>query len=157
MLVVGAGLLGYSLVRLHETALGFDPKGLTMLPLEMSKQGREGKALIGFYKEFADDLSKVKGVDDVSYVGILPMSGRTGIGNVGTPGQPKHYFFMSQIGPRYFATVRTPLLAGREFRWTDTDESGRKAILNELGCPDSVSARTRNRATSVVRQSILRL
>jgi len=34
------------------------------------------------------------------------------------------------VAPEYFATMRIPMLAGRDFRWTDTMAEGKKIILN---------------------------
>ncbi len=124
VLVTGAGLLGYSLVLLHDAPLGFQPHGLMTMALEMNKQQRDGKALLQFYQEFASELLQVHGVKDVSYssgadVRQCDRKWRT---TASPEGQLR--------GARYFSTMGIPLLGGREFRWQDTDETGQKAILN---------------------------
>jgi len=130
VLVTGAGLLGYSLVRLNEVPLGFEPRGLVLLSLEMEKQSRDGDALMRVYHEVADRLAVLPGVKAVSYADQLPISGSWWTENVGLPGQPQHELYGHRVGPDYFRAMRTPLLAGRPFRWSDTDATGRVAILN---------------------------
>ncbi|HEY7303043.1 MAG TPA: ABC transporter permease [Bryobacteraceae bacterium] len=131
VLVTGAGLLGYSLMQLHEIPPGFEPRGLVLLELEMAKQPRDGKALIRAYHDIAEGLSAIPGVKAVSFVNVIPLEGSSWTGDISVPGQAKHELYRNRIGPAYFRAMHTPLLAGREFRWTDTDESGRVAILNE--------------------------
>ena len=124
VLVTGAGLLGYSLVLLHDAPLGFQPHGLMTMTLEMNKQQRDGTALLQLYQEFAGELLQVHGVKDVSY-GLGPMSD-----DVTANGAPPHHLNVNYVGARYFSTMGIPLLGGREFHWQDTDETGQKAILN---------------------------
>jgi ABC-type antimicrobial peptide transport system permease subunit len=38
---------------------------------------------------------------------------------------------MNDVAPAYFATMRIPMLTGRDFRWRDTKASGQKIILNQ--------------------------
>ena len=61
VLVVGAGLLATSLVRLYATGLGFDPKGLVNLELDMSKQALDGDALTRWYRAYGEALSHLPG------------------------------------------------------------------------------------------------
>lgn len=131
ILVTGASLLGYSLLKLHEVPVGFEPKGLITLQLDMEKQSRDGKALIRAYHDIADGLAAIPGVTGVSFVEVPPLEGSRVTDEVAVPGQAKHEFYQNRAGPAYFRAMRTPLLAGREFRWSDIDESGRVVILNE--------------------------
>ncbi len=130
VLVSGAGLLGYTLVQLHSIPVGFDPRGLLLLPLDMAKQSRDGEALVRVYHDIADLVAHVPGVSEVSLLNVIPISNSWWTGDVAA-GQVRHELFRNNAGPDYFRVMRTPLLAGREFRWTDTDAAGRVAILNE--------------------------
>jgi predicted permease len=132
MLVVGAGLLATSLTRLYRTGLGFDPKGVVNLSLEMSKQSLDGDPLVRWYQSYGDVLSHQPGVRDVSFVSITPMSGSVWISTYNTPfsGGEKE-IHMDTIAPAFFQTMRIPLLAGRDFRWNETRTSGKKIILNQ--------------------------
>jgi len=131
MLITGASLLGFSLVKLHRIPVGFDPQGLVFLQFDMSKQSRDGKALIQIYRDIETGLAAMPGITSVSFVDMAPLYGSWWTGDVATPGNPPHELFRNHVGPEYFRAMRTPLLGGREFRWSDTDESGRVAIINE--------------------------
>lgn len=131
VLVTGAGLFGYSLVQLHDVPIGFEPRGLLMLSMDMEKQSRTGEPLVQFYRQVSEDLSRLPGVARASYVNVIPISNSWWTSDIALPGQPSHELYRNQVGPGYFAAMRTPLLAGREFGWNDTDKSGRVSIVNE--------------------------
>jgi predicted permease len=132
MLVIGAGLLATSLTRLYQTGLGFDPKGLVNLQLDMDKQSLKGEALLRWYEQFAESLTRQSGVKSVSYEATIPLSGSTMTTTAKsafhTTGQ---IVYQNSVAPAFFATMHIPLLAGREFKWQDTPASGKKIILNE--------------------------
>jgi predicted permease len=132
MLVVGAGLMATSLTRLYRTGLGFDPKGLVNLELDMDKQPLQDTALLRWYQQFSETVSHLPAVKSATYVGLTPISGGMEIGGYKTPySNGEQEIYGNQVGPAYFATMRIPIRAGREFRWEDTDTSTNKIILNE--------------------------
>jgi predicted permease len=132
LLVTGAGLLGYSLVLLHDSPIGFDPHHLVMLPLDMTRLRLERKALLGTYQQFMDQLSRVHGLVNATYANVVPVSDSIDQGQIHTAGAPARGIRFNQVAPQYFATMRTPLIAGRTFRWSDTDETPRIAIVNQV-------------------------
>lgn len=132
MLVVGAGLLATSLVRLYRTGLGFDPKGLVNLNLEMGKQPLEGDALVRWYQKFGAALARQPGVKSVSFESVTPLTGSMMTGVYHTPASNgDRQIRMNVVAPEYFKTMRIPMLEGRDFRWNDTSASGQKIILNQ--------------------------
>jgi predicted permease len=131
LLVVGAGLLATSLARLYRTGLGFDPKGLVNLNLEMGKQPREGDALVRWYRRFGAALAHQPGVRSVSFENITPLSGSSMTVTYHTPtSNGDRDIYMNTVAPEYFRTMRIPMLEGRDFRWNDTQTGGLKIILN---------------------------
>ncbi len=131
VLVVGAGLLATSLVRLYKSGLGFDPSGLVNIGFSMDKQQLEGDALMRLYQELGDGLSRQPGIKGVSFQFIVPLSHRGWNGRYAAPGASLHLIYMNSVGPDYFATMRIPLYQGREFSWADTNASGLKMTLNQ--------------------------
>ncbi|MFC5864356.1 ADOP family duplicated permease [Acidicapsa dinghuensis] len=132
MLVTGAGLLAASLTRLYRTNLGFDPKGLVHLQLDMDKQPLAGDALLRWYQQFGEALSHQPGVQGVSFEWGVPLSG-SGMTTY-YRNQPKNHeqlLYGNDVAPGYFAAMRVPMLGGRDFRWDDTSAAGRKVILNQ--------------------------
>ncbi|MHB1936001.1 MAG: ADOP family duplicated permease [Acidobacteriaceae bacterium] len=131
MLVVGAGLLATSLVRLYRTGLGFDPKDLVNLNLEMGKQPLEGAALLRWYERFGDALAHEPGVKNVSFGMLTPLTGRVAIEDYHTASvKGERQIYMNIVAPEYFKAMRIPMLVGRDFRWSDTPAGGQKIILN---------------------------
>jgi predicted permease len=130
-LVIGAGLLATSLLRLFKSGAGFDPKGLLNIAFKMDKQQLEGDALIRLYQQLGDGLSHQPGVESVSFEFIVPLSHRGWNGHYFTPQGGTHLIYMNAVGPDYFLTMRIPLYLGREFSWSDSKASGLKIILNQ--------------------------
>jgi predicted permease len=132
MLVVGAGLLAESVIRLYRTGLGFEPKGLVNIELQMAKQQRSGNALLQWYREYAEALRHTPGVESVSYANITPLTGSTITWGLHTPAQPQdQMIYMETVAPLYFDTMRIPMLAGRDFRWNDSRKDEPLIILNQ--------------------------
>jgi predicted permease len=130
-LVVGAGLLATSLLRLFKSGIGFDPKGLFNIGFRMDKQPLTGDALTRVYQQLGEALSHQPGVERVSFQLVVPLSHRHWTGLYSAPGEGPHRFNMNSVAPNYFATMRIPLYQGREFHWNDTKSSGMKMILNQ--------------------------
>ena len=130
-LVIGAGLLATSLLRLFSSGTGFDPKGLVNIAFRMDKQQLESDALMRLYQQLGEGLSHQPGVKSVSFEFIVPLSHRGWNGNYFTPAGGTHLIYMNAVGPNYFGTMRIPLYLGREFSWKDSKASGLKIILNQ--------------------------
>ncbi len=89
MLLIGSVLLATSLSRLYRTGLGFDPRGLVNLQLNMDKQPLQGEALLGWYKQFADAIGQQPEVTAVSYESNTPLRGSTWTDGIGSPLSPE--------------------------------------------------------------------
>jgi len=127
LLVVGAGLLASSLTRLYRTGLGFDPQRVVDLQLNMDKQPLEGGALLQWYQQFSESLAHYPEVESVSYESRTPLSGTTATNALATPlSNGDREIYMNDVAPEYFATMRIPVLTGRDFTWQDTRASGQK-------------------------------
>ena len=131
VLVVGAGLLATSVYRIYRTGLGFDPRNIVEIGLDMNKQPLDGAPLLRWYREYGESLSRLPGVKSVSYGDITPMDGSvwTRDYHTATSGGDRE-IYMNTVSPGYFDTLRIPLLAGRDVAWTDTMDSSRKIVLS---------------------------
>jgi predicted permease len=130
ILVVGAGLLATSIVRLFKSGIGFDPKGLVNIAFSMDKQQLKGDALMQIYRQLDEGLSHQPGVKSVSFQFIVPLSHRHWNGLYSSPGGIPQRINMNSVAPNYFETMRIPLYLGHEFSWNDTKAAGLKIILN---------------------------
>jgi predicted permease len=131
MLVVGAGLLAESLLRLYKSGAGFDPHGVVNLDFDMEKQRREGDALVQLYRQIGDGLSHQPGVKSVSFSMMTPLTGSGWDLDYAAPCAVSHDLDLNMVAPAYFQTMRVPVLEGRDFRWSDDQASGYKIILNQ--------------------------
>ena len=139
VLVVGAGLLGRSLVALAAVELGFVPEQLlvlrTAVPVPTFADAPRATA---FYRDVLPELRAVPGVISVAGVTSLPTVVRSNGGYwlEGGPGpeqlgirSPQAIF--NVVTPDYFRTMRIPLKAGRDFTDGDRYDAPFVAIVNE--------------------------
>jgi hypothetical protein len=131
IVVVGAGLLGTSLLRIYRSGLGFEGHGLLLVNLDLTKQGWSGPDSLHFYREFADEAARIPGVTQVSYANPTPLSGSIGWDDWYANGKKKT-LYESTIAPDYFRTMRIPLRSGRDFTWDDIGTATPlKAVINQ--------------------------
>ena len=130
VLVVGAGLLASTLVRLYKSGEGFDPRGVENIAFSMDKSGMDRDATTQFYRNMGDALSHLPGVRNVSFALIVPLTGTEWDQDFSVAAAPSHEIDLNGVAPGYFAAMRIPLLEGRDFTWNDSPAAGRKVILN---------------------------
>jgi predicted permease len=138
IVLIGAGLLLRSFVRLEQIPLGFRPDDV--LTLRVILRGPRYSGLpqrTAFYRQAVQRMQSLPGVRGVGAISFLPltMQGRTtGIAVEGqpppAPGQVPFADFRS-ISPGYFATMGIPLLQGRDFSWDDAPQSMPVMIVSQ--------------------------
>jgi predicted permease len=131
VLVVGAGLLASSLVRLYSSGTGFDARGVENIAFSMDKMPMTGDGLLRFYQEMGDSLSRLPGVKSVSFAGVVPLAHRSWQEEFNVSTGKNAVLMINNVGPNYFHTMDIPFFEGREFSWNDTVANGRKIILNQ--------------------------
>ncbi len=138
VLLVGAGLLLKSFLRLQEVKPGFQPGHLLTAQISLpSARYAEDQNIIAFYQELINRLKSLPGVQAVGISMSLPpnqlqISNDFGIeGRPLPPGQKRPVAEELTISPDYFTVLGVPLLRGRFF--TDADKAGalRVLIINE--------------------------
>lgn len=137
-LLIGAGLLGQTFVRLLNHDPGFTTENLVAASISPpSDKYKTKQQLVSLYEQIAADIKAMPGVQSVGYVSAGPQFG--GIeptdvlpeGGAATgAGDPTQaiYFNTSQ---NYFATMGIPLLRGRDFSNTDNASAPLVAIVNQ--------------------------
>jgi putative ABC transport system permease protein len=138
VLLVGAGLMLRSFQHLAAVDPGFDPHHL--LTFEVAAGGKSyatGPSRIRFFEQLRPRLEALQGVQSVSLINHLPISGdlwTLGIIIYGRPDPPpaqQPTAAYRVVQPGYFATMKTPMLRGRDFTSHDVADSDRVAIVNE--------------------------
>lgn len=159
VLLTGAGLMIRSFARAMDTHLGADPSNLLMfdfrLPLrDLAKPAGRYRG-VGLWNVDASAsqtfdrvytrLQSVPGVLSVAAINAQPFGGQnldmpffiegrpvpvpsTATGVSQAEQQTAHYF---AVTPGYFATMKIPVLRGRDFDAHDTDTASRVIIINE--------------------------
>ena len=138
VLLVGSGLLMRSFLNLRDVNPGFDPKNL--LTMTVSVAGRQqyvGPQRENLYRTLVTTLQGLPGVRSVAMTNHLPLIGDTWGTNMAIEGRPipppghEMNTTYREAGANYFATMRIPLLKGREFSERDNLRSPGVVIVNE--------------------------
>ena len=135
VLLVGAGLLVRTLVRLQNVPLGFDPRNVLTMIVAKSPGG-EPEQTGEFYKQLTERIKALPGVVNASVTWQLPLSGSsatTGLEIEGHPNEPGSYPIgvIHSAGPGYFRTMGIPIVQGRDFTDRDDMKSAPVIIVNE--------------------------
>ena len=137
VLLVGAGLLIRSFMRVQQVEPGFDPRGLLSLRLSVAGTGYQGERGTEYYQKLLERVRTLPGVESAGAASILPLGGGIGWGSitiegyVPTTGQEAIQSDQRIAGPGYFETMRVPLLRGRLFDERDAEDSTPVAIIDE--------------------------
>jgi predicted permease len=143
VLLVGAALLAQTLWNLSARDRGFDAdRVLTMrvnAPPPPNLDRRQPRTAATYFSTFFSDLvprlQQVPGVVSAGAVSLAPLSGiGAGLGGVsvdGRQGSPETFTPVTYVSPGYFSTMRTPVIAGRDFDDGDRLGADLVAIVNE--------------------------
>jgi len=120
--------------QLRDYSLGFDRNDVLLISINTSRaQNREQLAAI--YRTLVPRLQTIPGVRAVAASATTPSAQGAASRFVRAegfdePAQDKSRASLNWVSPNYFATFRTPVLAGREFRDGDMDQP-RRVIVNQ--------------------------
>jgi putative ABC transport system permease protein len=135
MLLVAAGLLIQTFVRLRSVDPGFDPRGV--VTARMSLQGDRyatAAALNRFFEEGLSRLRAIPGVQHASVVSGVPIERGLNL-NVdildGSAPKENQYVDWRYASADYFDTMGFPIVAGRGFEPGDRTGSAPVAVVNE--------------------------
>src|SRR5262245_29540206 len=136
VVLVCAGLCARSLLALQRIDAGFETAKVLVMGLDLSLNGYKEKRGGQFYANLLERVSALPGVEAASLARIVPLTGsgmRMSLGIEGyTPTEDKPINFdMNIVGPRYCATMKLPLVAGREFTANDNAAAPPVVIINE--------------------------
>jgi putative ABC transport system permease protein len=138
IVLVGAGLLLRSFLRLAEVPLGFQPRNVLSLrviprgPRYLSQAERSA-----FYQQALQKIESIPGVQSAGAISFLPLTqvwhvtkfsiqGQT----VPVPGEEPVADFRP-VTPGYLSSMGIPMITGRDFSWTDTPGSLPVVIISD--------------------------
>jgi putative ABC transport system permease protein len=137
VLLVGAGLMIRSFIRLINVNPGFNPENVLTIRFSPGRKYDTTQKVSSYFK---DTMARISAVPDVVSTGAvlsLPLSGGAGsryFGIEGRPPQPAGQGFNANLNfaaPGYFTTMGIPLLSGRDFSDSDAEGSDSVAIVNQ--------------------------
>jgi macrolide transport system ATP-binding/permease protein len=135
-LLISTGLFIRSLTYARQIDLGFKPDNVLEVSFNLELQGYNEARGREFYRQVVERLEGLPGVQTASVTNVLPLGfvlrpspvvpeGRD------IPQNERPFPNSFAVGSRYFETIGTPLLRGREFTLRDTINSPPVAIVSE--------------------------
>jgi predicted permease len=138
VLLIGAGLLIHSFVRLTSVSPGFESSGrdgvVQIVKVTLPERLYDGPERIhAFARGVLERIRYLPGVKSASLINSLPFGMMFIQGDFEIEGQPKPTLMAGQpkIDAGYFQTMGIGLLAGRDFTATDTAAAPKVAIVSE--------------------------
>jgi predicted permease len=137
--LICAGLFTRSLQNAQRLDPGFDPNRVLLAWYELGPMGYSKAQGIAFDQQLLTKLEVLPGVDSVTLADFSPLSFTLHSDDVQPDGyvpQPGESMEIDRavVGPDYFRTLRTPLVAGRDFTAADSEKSQPVAIVNQEFC-----------------------
>ena len=138
VLLVGAGLLARTLVKLQQVDLGFDTSNLLTMEFRLpATKYTEPRQISDFFTRAVTELRSVPGVRDAALARAVPLSGNSdgrAYAVAGAPAPEKGRaptLQLNTVSPGYFRTLRLPLIAGRDVDEHDGADAPRVVVINE--------------------------
>ncbi len=137
VLLVTSGLFLRSLVTLVTMDAGFDRNNVLIVRANLHTAKVPPEQQPAIFDEVENRLRSLPGVVSAGRSVMTPVSNYVWNSDldVDTPNAPKGdaaLAYFNFVSPGYLETVRTPLLAGRNFNNGDTKTAARVAIVNEI-------------------------
>jgi putative ABC transport system permease protein len=134
VLLVGAGLLVKSFLRLNEVKPGFSPERVLTAQLSLpASRYPDPASRRAFYAQLLERVRALPGVTAVGLTSNVPFNGNVSSGSysiVGyTPpqGEPQPHARQEVVGGDYFRAMQIPIVDGRGF--TDADSADSPAVV----------------------------
>ena len=138
ILLIAAGLFVRSVQRAQSVDLGFDPKHVLTVSMDVSQLGTDEVHGRAFYRELERRVRTLPGIDSVAFAYSVPFGYYNQNDNVEAEGHPvpadrrKPIASYNLVEPEYFRTLRIPITRGRAFTDRDDEHAPRVAIVNEF-------------------------
>jgi len=135
LLLFGAGLFVRSLQNLKGTDTGVALENLVTFQLSPALNGYDRPRAVQFYQRLLDRLGSAPGVQSIAMANVSILSGDEWDSSMSVEGHraadgEDMQAFMNALSPGYFATMKIPLLEGRDFTRMDAKEDAKVAIVN---------------------------
>lgn len=137
LLLIGAALCIKGFKQARQIDIGFKPDRVLVAGLRIGMNGYNVATGRAFYRQLEERLRAIPWVEEAALATWFPLGFEGGPnlpvdveGYVRRPNEDTTIPY-SIISPGYFATLRIPLVAGRDFNGHDDDKAAGVAIVNE--------------------------
>ena len=136
VLLVGAGLFLRTFQNLLEVDPGFNRQGLLVVTANVHQSSISALDQPRVYQEILDRIRALPGVTSASSSGIVPI-GRNIWNELSYPegytakNERDAMVYMNSVSPKYFTTLETPILIGREFTEQDSTNAPLVMVITE--------------------------
>ncbi|MDP1570223.1 MAG: ABC transporter permease [Vicinamibacterales bacterium] len=135
MLVFGAGLFTRTLVTLTTQEMGFETSRVLIAQVDLRRSGLEDTARPAHFERIREAVLAAPGVEAAAISVVTPIAGMTWNNLIAVPGydapERDRIAHFNRVTPGFFATLGTPILAGRDIAETDVAASPKVALVNE--------------------------
>ncbi|MBL8190479.1 MAG: ABC transporter permease [Acidobacteria bacterium] len=137
LLLVAAGLTLRALQQLQTLNPGFTPDNAVMMSFDLSLQGYKTEDGVPWRKQLLRRIESLPGVQSASFTDYMPLSMNYNSQPILIEGQPQERganaptAMNADVSLRYFETIGTPLLAGRDLNEQDQEGKTRSVVVNE--------------------------
>ena len=138
VLLVGAGLLIKSLLKVMNVNPGFDVQNVVTCTISLPKnQYADLPRQAQFFRQTLNSVRNLPGVDAAGFATSMPFSGSRGTssfaidGRTDPNGPDDAEADRHQVSPGYFRAMKIPIHAGRDFTDGDQIQSQQVVIINE--------------------------
>jgi putative ABC transport system permease protein len=149
VLLIGAGLMVNTMLRLHQIDPGFDAKNLMTMAVQVPEQGEKYVVRVpggdmekplplvaAFYRELLDKVSVLPGVESAGCMNQLPTHGSeiysfSILGKPAPPPEQRPNAGYLEVSPSIFRTLKVPLRKGRYLDDHDTETAPWSVVINE--------------------------
>jgi putative ABC transport system permease protein len=138
VLLVGAGLLIKSFIRLSGVDLGFDPQKVVAADVSLPGRYNTPARRVEFFRQLLTRVRALPGVSSAAVSQSVPLSGEehgaqfTIAGRQPPPGGGKYGTIYHRVSSQYLDVMGIRLLRGRGLTERDTAEAPGVALVNEV-------------------------
>jgi predicted permease len=144
VILVASGLMLRSFQALLDVEPGFlDPAHVQLARIAIPAAQAEVPEVIELQKEMLGRIAAIPGVGSVAFASAMPMepaflaTSAVWVEGQEVPGQLPPLRRAKHVSPGLLRTQGTPLIAGRDFTWTDVDERRDVVIVSEKVARDT--------------------
>ena len=137
VLLVGAGLLMQSLLKVRTASPGFDTRGVEDTAIDLVSAGYTPARAQAFQDALLERVRALPGVESAAFAKMTPLSYVSSatapivVDGYQPPPEESPTVEYNEVGDDYFVTMGIPLVAGREFTRADNEKAALVAVVNQ--------------------------